>query len=176
MSANAVAAAATTGVRLLRVLRPAWLPGPGDRWTEVPAMPAAARALGEVPKRVFLTIGQRDLAAFAEAPHHWYLVRSVDPPAPESLPPQATVIAARGPFGAAEEQALLAARGIQVIVTKNAGGAATEGKLAAARALGIPVVMAARPAEPPAETVRDVAAALAWLARLHEGTRASRGV
>ncbi len=52
-------------------------------------------------------------------------------------------------------------------MTKNAGGGASEAKLEAARALGLPVVMVAQPAPGGrgggAETVADVAAALAWL-------------
>ncbi|MBN9511326.1 MAG: precorrin-6A/cobalt-precorrin-6A reductase, partial [Alphaproteobacteria bacterium] len=80
----------------------------------------------------------------------------------------------RGPFDVAAEIALLRDRNIDVIVTKNSGGDATAAKLAAARALRLPVVMVARPAEPPAETVPDVAAALAWLAR-HVGAATLRG-
>jgi precorrin-6A/cobalt-precorrin-6A reductase len=163
MSANAVAGAALAGVALLRVLRPAWTPVAGDAWTVVPTMDAAAAATGAEPCRVLLTIGQKDLAAFRAAPQHRYVVRSVDPPPPESLPPLAEVLTARGPFDEAAEHALMVAHGIEVVVTKNSGGSATAAKLVAARTLHIPLVMVARPVEPAAETVRDVAAALAWL-------------
>ncbi len=163
ISANAVAASAQAGVPLLRVERPAWHSGVGDRWTEVADVAAAARALGATPRRVFLTIGQQELAPFRAAPWHEYLIRSVDPPAPETLPPRATVIAARGPFAEAEETALLRTHRIEVIVTKNAGGSATVAKLHAARRLGLVVVMVARPKLVPATTVPDVDGALAWL-------------
>ncbi len=173
MSANAVAGAALAGVRLLRVLRPPWLPVAGDDWRCVPDMDQAAAALGRSPRRVLLTIGQKDLAAFRAAPQHCYLIRSVDPPPPDSLPPDATIITARGPFAVGAEIALLHDHRIDIVVTKNAGGAATQAKLAAARALARPVVMVARPAAADGACVADVAAALAWL---HAGTATPRGV
>jgi precorrin-6A/cobalt-precorrin-6A reductase len=171
MSENAAAAAAQTGTPMLRVLRPEWRPQPGDDWRIVPDMRAAAHALGTAPLRVLLTIGRQDLAPFAQAAQHHYVIRSVDPPPSGVLPPRATVISARGPFGEAEEHALLRAHAIQAIVTKNAGGTATAAKLAAARALSLTVVMVARPAVAPGETVPDVTAALAWLDRIHAALR-----
>jgi precorrin-6A/cobalt-precorrin-6A reductase len=152
--------AASVAVPRVVVLRPAWRAVPGDHWTEVPTMTAAFQALGDTPRRVFLTVGQQELAPF-RGPHH-YLIRSVD--APATAPPGATIITARGPFDPADEQALLAAHRIDILVTKNSGGTATAGKLAAARALGLPVVLVARPPRPEGVVVEDAAAALAWLA------------
>ena len=172
MTAHAVAAAQQTGVPLLVVLRPAWVPGPGDHWTMVPGMADAAAALGPVPRRVLLTIGQKDLAPFTAAPWHDYLIRSIEPPN-VSLP-QARFIAARGPFMLDDELALLQSERIEVIVTKNSGGGATDAKLEAARQRNLPVVMVARPQAPDAETVPDAASALAWLARHHAAS--PRGV
>ena len=162
ISANAVAAAQETGVPLLVLRRPAWRPGPGDAWTLVPSMHAAAEALGAAPKRAFLTVGRKDLLPFVAAPQHFYLIRSVDPPG-GAVPPSAEIIAARGPFAEKDERRLLQEHRIDVVVTKNSGGAATQAKLAAARALGIAVIMVERPPAPAAESVEDVAAALAWL-------------
>lgn len=177
ISANAAEAARIAGVPLIAVRRPPWEPQAGDRWRQVADLGAAARALGEAPKRVLLTVGRQDLAAFLTAPHHSYVVRSVDPPASELLPPDAEVITARGPFDEAGERALMAARGIEVLVTKNSGGEATRAKLDAARALGIAVVMVARPQLPPVETVAGAEEAYAWLERRHDGTcGALRGV
>jgi precorrin-6A/cobalt-precorrin-6A reductase len=133
----------------------------GDRWTAVPDMAAASLALGAAPRRVFLAIGRRELGAFG--PPHAYLVRSIDPPDPATLPPGATAIAARGPFTEAAERALLDAHRIEVVVAKNAGGAATAAKLTAARALGVSVVMVDRPPPPAPPLVPDAAGALAWL-------------
>jgi precorrin-6A/cobalt-precorrin-6A reductase len=173
ISANALLAARAAGVALLAIRRPEWRPGAGDRWTEVADMAAAAAALGATPRRVFLTVGRQDLAPFAAAPWHHYLVRSVDPPDPAVLPPGAVAIAARGPFGIEEERRLLADHAIDLLVTKNSGAAATAAKLAAARALRLGVVMVARPALPegaPDAAVADVPAALAWL-RHHAALR-----
>ena len=169
-------------VPLLLIERPAWHAVEGDRWTLVPDMEAAATALGTEPKRVLLTIGRRELAAFAAAPGHAYVVRSVDPPPVELLPPGAEVIAERGPFEEAHERHLLAEQRIDIIVSKNSGGAATRAKLDAARALGLPVIMVGRPPAPDldgvaADTAEDAAGALAWLEVRHKAlSSAKRGV
>src|SRR5205823_3567421 len=126
----------------------------------------------EVPRRVLLTVGQKELASFAAAPQHAYVIRSIDPPSPESLPPRAEVISARPPFGEADERRLLETQKIEVVVTKNSGAADTAAKLAAARALGVTVVMVERP--PPLHLggldvahARDAAGAVAWLEARH---------
>ena len=163
MHAHAAAAALEAGTPRLAVIRPAWSPRPGDRWTELPTMAAAVAALGPVPRRVFLTVGQQELPPFTAAPWHHYLIRSVEPPDLASLPPHARCIAARGPFTEADETALLTRERIEVIVTKNSGGTATEAKLAAARALNLPVLLVARPPPPPPPIAASAEQALAWL-------------
>jgi precorrin-6A/cobalt-precorrin-6A reductase len=168
ISRNAVEAASAAAVPHLAVLRPAWTAQPGDRWTEVPGMAAAVDALGPQHRRVLLTVGQQELAPFAAAPWHDYLIRSVEPPPPALLPPGARSFTARGPFSEADEHRLLRDERIQAIVTKNSGGGATSAKLTAARALNMEVVMVARPPAPPG-TVPDAAAALAWLHQLAAG-------
>jgi len=162
ISANAVTAAGRAAVPLLRLDRLAWTPVPGDRWTVVPDMASAARALPSSPATVFLTTGRQSLAAFATRPEHRYVVRVVDPPE-AALPIDADVIVARGPFSQDAERRLLRERGIGLVVTKNAGGEATYAKIAAARALGLPVIVVDRPALPPAPTAGSVAEAAAWL-------------
>ncbi len=175
MSRHAVLAAELARVPLLRISRSPWQATPDDHWTVVPDMAAAAEALVGTPRRVFLTIGQKDLAAFAAAPWHDYLVRSVDPPDPAALPPRATVIVARGPFEREAERTLLRQHRIEVVVTKNSGGSATVGKLIAARTLGLPVIMVERPpALPGMSTVADSRAGLEWLTQLHGGARPER--
>ena len=173
MSRHADAASRSAGVPLLAVCRPAWRSVPGDRWTPVADMAAAVAALGPTSRRVFLTIGQKELAPFREAPQHAYVIRSVDAPEAEALPPDAEVITARGPFAEEDERRLLVQKKIDVIVTKNSGGTATEAKLAAARALGIPVIMVERPARPEVETVAGAEDALEWL-EAHRGMAPSR--
>lgn len=161
ISQNAAEAAALTGTPLFTLQRPPWAPGPGDRWTPVPDMAAAAQALGPDPARVFLAIGRQEAGAFRAAPQHSYLLRCIEPPEPDALP-GATVLTARGPFSEAAERALLQTHAIDVLVTKNSGGSATYPKLAAARALALPVVMVDRP--PLAGAAPDVETLLAHLA------------
>ncbi len=168
MKGNAAAAAQQADVPRVAVWRPGWVADAGDDWTIVPDMAAAVAALGMTPRRVFLTVGQQELAPFGRAPWHDYLVRSVEPPDAGVLPRGVRYVAARGPFELADEERLLREQGIEVVVTKNSGGEATRAKLTAARLLGIPVVMVARPPEPAGPVVGDVAGVLAFLHQLAE--------
>ena len=106
-------------------------------------------ALGENPRRVFLTQGRLQLAAFAAAPQHAYLVRAIDEPAELALLPNHKFVSARGPFALEDELALMRAEKIEILVSKNSGGDATAAKLVAARQLRIPVVLVARPRRRP---------------------------
>lgn len=171
ISANAREAAARTGCRLLLVTRPAWRPQAGDRWTEVATVADAAAALGPDPRRVFLTVGRLQLAAFAAAPQHHYLVRTIDPAGQEHGLADAAFITARGPFDATAEEELMRERRVDVLVTKNSGGAAAAAKLEAARRLGLPTILVRRPAS--ADGALDVAGAVAAIAA-HRGA-ARRG-
>jgi precorrin-6A/cobalt-precorrin-6A reductase len=160
ISRHAVAACGTAGVPIAGFTRPPWTALPNDRWTRVADVTAAAGALGTRPQRVFLTTGGIQLAAFAWAPWHWYLVRTIDPPA--GLQVQKLILA-RGPFAVEQEIALMRDEKIDVLVTKNSGGSATGAKIEAARALGLPVVIVDRPAPEDYPTFHHVDAVLAWL-------------
>jgi precorrin-6A/cobalt-precorrin-6A reductase len=170
MKANAVGAVRVAGVPLLAIRRPAWVQRDGDCWIMVESLAAAAAAIGEERKRVLLTTGRMELAPFIAAPQHFYVLRSVEAPSPEDLPPHVALIAARGPFNFENEMGLLKAHAIEVTVTKNSGGEATAAKLDAARALKLPVIMVERPELPDAPSVETVAEALAWLERAHGST------
>jgi precorrin-6A/cobalt-precorrin-6A reductase len=174
ISANAVRAAAQARIPFLMLRRPPWTQVAGDCWIEVGGVNEAVTALGDAPRRVFLTLGRKELAPFASAPRHHYLVRSVDPVDPPLAVPHARYITARGPFAEADERALLDQHRIDVIVAKNSGGGATYGKIAAARALCLPVILLRRPALPAAATVETVEEALAWVD--HASPRVARGV
>jgi precorrin-6A/cobalt-precorrin-6A reductase len=163
MSRHAAEAADSAGVRLLALRRPAWVAAAGDRWTDVDSIEHAIGVLGGRPRWVFLAIGRKDVHAFACAPQHSYLIRSVDPVTPALAVPNAEYIVARGPFTEADERALLERHGIDAVVAKNSGGNATYGKIAAARALGIEVVMLRRPALPSVPSVDSVDGAVSWL-------------
>lgn len=163
MSAHAVAAAARAGVPLVALVRPAWQPGPGDRWLRVPDMAAAVAALAGPPRRVMLAIGRMHLGAFAAQPQHHYLLRLVDPPTAPPPLPRHRVVVDRGPFTLAADRALMVEHGIELVVSKNAGGEGARAKLEAARELGLPVVMIDRPAIPPRFELGSVAEVMAWL-------------
>jgi precorrin-6A/cobalt-precorrin-6A reductase len=175
ISAHAAEAARSTGVPLLALRRAAWQRSAFDRWIEVADVHEAVRVLGDTPRRVFLALGRNELAPFEESPQHFYLIRSVDPVSPPFALPQAHYITARGPFGEADERALLTAHRVDAVVAKNSGGEATYGKIAAARELCIDVVMLRRPALPQMDAVETVVDALAWVDHIGT-TRAARGV
>lgn len=145
ISANAAEAARCAAVSLLTLRRPAWRRQEGDDWTEVGSVAEAVAALGATPRRVFVTLGRQELRPLEAAPHHAYVIRSVDPVEPPLALPDARYILDRGPFDVQRERALLESLGIEVILSKNSGGEAAHGKIAAARGLGLPVVMVARP-------------------------------
>ncbi len=163
ISVNAIAAAELAGVPLIRLRRTPWKPRAGDRWTVVETIEEARAALGTVRRRVFLTLGRNEVAAFASTPEHSYLVRSVDPIEPPLAVPDASYLLARGPFEEEAERQLLRAHRIEVIVAKNSGGDATYAKIAAARALGIEVVLI----EAPPEQIEAVATVEAAVEAIH---------
>jgi len=174
MATNAARAAAVAGVRLVALRRPPWTPVAGDRWIEVADVQAAVAALGEAPRRVFLALGRKELAPFAAAPQHHYLVRSVDPVEPPLAVPNATYVTGRGPFTRSGDHALLSAHRIEIVVAKNSGGSATYSKIAAARALGLTVVLLARPPLPAVTAVTTIAEVEAFID--HAAPRAERDV
>lgn len=165
MSHNAAIAAQTCGLPHLMLVRPPWASVEGDRWIAVASLAAAVATLPTVAQRVFLSIGRQELAAFAPLQGLWFLMRMIDPPAPDTPVPPGTLILARGPFTLAEERQLLHTYTIEAIVSKNSGGNATYAKIVAARELGLPVMMIQRPSLPAGEQVSDVGQAVAWLAR-----------
>ena len=145
------------------------------RLTDADDIEHSVRLLGPARQRVFLAIGRKEVGAFAVAPQHDYLIRSVDPVEPPLDVPRAAYIVARGPFSEDDERALLKQHRIEVVVAKNSGGKATKGKIAAARALGIKVVMLRRPALPDVPTADTVQDAVAWLDHV-PAPSADRGV
>ncbi len=147
ISQNATIAASHTGIKAWRLSRPEWPQEAGDHWISVDDHDGAIAALGARPARIFLTIGRQEVWRYQSAPQHFYLIRSVEPVDGEALPPNTELVLARGPFGEVDEQALLQAHRIDIIVTKNSGGEASYGKIKAARALALPVIIIRQPQE-----------------------------
>ncbi|WP_231496473.1 cobalt-precorrin-6A reductase [Rhodococcus sp. UNC363MFTsu5.1] len=162
ISGNAAAATTRSGLPFAVVQRPPWSPRPGDNWLEVDSLEAAAAALPDLGRRVFLTIGRQGVDRFATVDAD-FLVRAIDPPEGPT-PARMTLLLDRGPFEVGRESALLREHDIDVLVSKNSGGDLTVAKLTAARELGVPVVMIRRPPNPLGATVFDgVDEAERWL-------------
>jgi precorrin-6A/cobalt-precorrin-6A reductase len=165
ISAHAVAAAAASGVKLLRLLRPAWQAAAEDRWIAARDATEAAEFCRREGGRILLTVGSGEIDAFAGVRNAHFVVRMID--VPEQIPlHDYRVVSARGPFTLADEMRLLAEHHVNLLVAKNSGGDATYAKLEAARRLHLPVVMIDRPAialEPRAPVSATVEAAIAAL-------------
>lgn len=172
ISAEAQAACMMAGVPRLKLLRPEWKRHALDRWIEVEDLPGAARALRRLGRRVWLTVGRRDLDAFAGLTQHHFLVRLIEPPSAPLPLASCELLLGRGPFHPAGERHILERYAIEVLVAKASGGGATEAKLIAARERGLPVVMVRRPPPAAGERVDSVAAALDWLAARLAGAAA----
>ncbi|MSP81753.1 MAG: cobalt-precorrin-6A reductase [Alphaproteobacteria bacterium] len=163
ISAHAKAAAAAAGVPSLALVRRPWEPGPGDRWTMVGDMAAAAADLNGRPPTVFLAIGRKELKSFFEVEGFKFVVRLVEDP--RNVLPLKTyvVVIGRGPFAVADEIALFQKHGVGTIVCKASGGDEGTAKLAAARDLRLPVIMIRRPPPPEGPTADGPESAIAWL-------------
>ncbi len=171
MSHNAHAACVQASLPLIRLERPAWQAQAGDHWTLLPRLEDIPAALPDAPARVFLAIGKQQIGLFAAKPQHHYLLRLVDQPEAALPLPDTKVILARGPFDLAGDIALMREHAITHVVAKNAGGIGARAKLDAARALGLPVLMAQRPALPRGTIARNGAEVMTWL-----GHNTDRGV
>ncbi len=173
ISRRSAAVCAARNLPYLRVERPGWEPGPGDRWTWIATEEEAAQ---HVPPgaTVFLATGRQTLGRFANLVGRRVFCRQIDPPA-EAFPfADGAFVVGRPPFSRADEVALFRRLGVDVLVVKNAGGAASRSKLDAARDLGLPVLMIRRPPPPDAPAVTGVAAAVDW-ARALAGARLGEG-
>lgn len=165
MGRRASAVCARLGLPFARLLRPAWRPGPGDVWTEVPSE-AEVRHHLRPGQRVFATTGRATLEALAGDVPARFLVRRMAPDTPPDDMKNVEYIIGKGPFSVEEEIETLSRLKIDVLVARNAGGTPSRSKVEAARALGLPVILIARPPQPPGPRLRSVAEALQWVAAL----------
>jgi precorrin-6A/cobalt-precorrin-6A reductase len=163
ISVHAAEACRVTSRPLLRFERQPWQPRKGDRWIVVDSLSAAARIAPELGRRAFLTIGVKELAAFAQSTNVWFLVRLVEQPGDPIRLRNFELLLERGPFELAAERQLMSQLRIDLVIAKNSGGEATYAKIIAARELGLPVLLLRRPLLPPAETADTIAGAVAWV-------------
>lgn len=165
ISATAQQACALLDIPLLTLSRPAWVKEEGDHWIDVADAAEAAIHLPALGHRAFLTIGQRDIAAFAGVGGVHFVVRLVDPPLGALPLASYELLVGRGPFTVADERLIMERHAIDVLVSKASGGASTAAKLAAARVLRIPVIMLRRPPQETRISVAGIEDALAWIER-----------
>jgi precorrin-6A/cobalt-precorrin-6A reductase len=173
ISANAIAAAGTAGIPLLRLLRTAWTPCLGDRWIAAGHASEAAELCRREGGRIFLTVGSGEIETFAGIHNAHFLVRMID--VPDMLPlSDYRVIAARGPFSLQDELRLIAEHHIGLLVAKNSGGEATYAKIEAARRMDLPVIMIERPPialDPRSPALPTVDEVVSWLQAQAASTR-----
>lgn len=163
ISRNAVRAARLAGVPCWALRRPGWQAGPGDDWREVADWRELIAALAPFRRPLF-TLGREPLEHLGQVPpHQHWTVRCLQG---QLAAPRAEVIGARGPFSLDGERALFERLACDVLVSKNSGSQATEPKLQVAREMGLPVLVLARPALPPAD--REFADGEALLAAIRD--------
>ena len=161
MSAHAVAACGAVGVPLLRLQRPGWVEVPGDRWTRVPSLEAAAAAVGD--RTVLLTTGRQAVQPFLGLSR--VVLRAIE--RPSGIPASWVCVLGRPPWSLEDELAQIAENGVEVMVTKDSGGPAAP-KLEAARRLDLEVIVVDRPPVLAAEVVETVDAAREWILRFED--------
>jgi precorrin-6A/cobalt-precorrin-6A reductase len=161
ISAQARQATAGAGCRYIRLERPPWRPGPGDRWHQVADLWTALATLRQLgARRVFAALGVRAIPALQDPALH-FVLRGIEPPS--VVPRNVHWIGGRGPFTIATERRLLERHGIDAVLCRNSGGGGAAAKLAAARELRLPVTLIERPAGEVGEAVPDVDQALALI-------------
>lgn len=151
ISINAVAAAQTSGVPLVRFMRPAWVEPPDAGWRHVADLQAAADALPSGAKALIST-GHEGLELFLARDDCHLIVRLIERP-DIAMPRHAQLILQRPPYRLEDERKLFRQEALTHLVTKNSGGEATAAKLTAAREASATVIMIARPIYGPATEV-----------------------
>lgn len=171
MAANAAAACGVADRPRLKLLRPGFVPQPGDRWRRAPSL-ASAAAAPPPGAHVFLALGAWGMKAFAPRDDLIVTARALasDPARPKRWryvqgPPEESVFA---------EAAHLRDARAQWLVARDSGGPA-RAKLDAARLLGVTVLLVDRPDPPFGGTVADVDAAMLWLDEQAQGRRRRHG-
>ena len=158
VTANIAAAAQEAGIPYLRLAREdLTVSDPSVKLTVSRSAEEAALLLQDMPGKVLLTTGSKDLPVYAAAlPDYQERLYVRILPLESSLAatreldiPPSHVIAMQGPFSQAFNAALIRELGISVMVTKASGATGgVQEKIDAARAEGIDLIVIQRPQEP----------------------------
>lgn len=151
-----VATARQLQLPVMRLERPGWQAGRGDRWHWV-RDPRSLRFVIPRGARVLATTGRDGLVGLAQLQDVALWVRQVsDGGARARIGRRLTGPA---PFTVAQEMRMMRQLALTWLVLRDAGGSGGWPKLAAARRLGVRVAVIRRPARGCVPTVRDVAQA-----------------
>lgn len=164
MAHRAAEVARDMGLQHMRLVRPPWLPGDGDKWAFVNSAADAARQIPE-GARVFVAIGRGGLQELQPLRNARVICRAKEQPDTPFPFEDGMYLVDRGPFTVAGEMRVLKDHGITWLVARNSGGRGSWPKLEAARRLGLDVAMIRRPPQPDCTRVSTVAEALAWVRR-----------
>ncbi|MCX6906481.1 MAG: precorrin-6A reductase, partial [Verrucomicrobia bacterium] len=162
--ATAERVAAQTGTPYLTFVRPGGV-GEEDGVRFAADHPEAARLSCEPHRPIFLTVGSRNIAVYAqEAARHGIPLVARVLPHPDSVQaclaaglPDDRIVTGRGPFSVEENRRLMRQFNIGVIVTKDSGEAGgVPAKLEAARAEQCLLIVVERPPQLSANTFHDM--------------------
>lgn len=128
----------------LSLVPPAWSPHEQDHWTSVDSLDAAIAAIPS-GSRVFLAIGRKYAERFLARADCWFLIRSIEPLAASLNAHNCCILVGSPAANADEEQKLLRAHSIDLVLSKNSGARSSFAKIKAARDLNLPVIMIERP-------------------------------
>lgn len=164
ISEHAARAAQTANVARLYLARPNWtLPEMAD-CVFVPDMAEAASLTARTARHAFLTIGQKELGAFADIPDVHFVVRMIEAPGKPLNLASYDLVLARPPFEKEVEIELMRKFDIDTMVTKASGGDATFGKIEAAAAVDARTILIRRPPPPDGNVAWGVDKAVEWVA------------
>jgi precorrin-6A/cobalt-precorrin-6A reductase len=151
ISAHAALAAEKAGIRRLCLWRPAWKAAPDDNWQEYADWPDLISAIPDGAS-VFLTAGQEGIRAFGDETRFDIVARALNNPKDVA---GFTFVSSLPGKDWEEEAALFRQHHITHLVAKNSGGISSWAKLVAARHLSVPVLLLARPEQPPPPLYED---------------------
>lgn len=146
------------GLTLMRLVRDGDVQGD---WLEAPDTQTAAKMLEDLPGKILLTTGSKELQHYANLAHRAYprvlpFMDSLQKCMDLSFPPK-QIICMQGPFTQEMNEATIRQYGIDIVVTKLTGAAGGFWeKLDAARNCGCKALVIARPAHEQGFTLEEI--------------------